>query len=1056
MGLINSAIRYPVTVIVGVLIAVLAGVIALTRVPIQLTPEVERPIITVSTSWFGASPEEIEREIVVEQEEYLKSVEGLLKMTSESSDGQGTITLEFAVGTDITGALVKVTNRLAEVPEYPATADRPVVTSSGPFAGAIAWFVVKSESDDIYVPHLKNYVEDIIKPRLERVPGVSAINVFGGLEEELHVTFDPDLLASMGITINELTAVLQSENRDISAGDFGEGKRRYVVRTVSRFETVEDVANTVITTRRGIPITVADVADVALSHRKPTALVRHMGEPSIAFNAQRQVGANVLTVMDGLLEQMEILNREVLAARGLRVENVYRETVYIDSAISLVFSNLYLGGFLAILTLFLFLRSPSAILVIGMSIPISIIAAFPLMYAFGRSLNVISLAGMAFAVGMVVDSSIVVLENIYRHMQLGKGRWKAALDGTLEVWGALLASAVTTIAVFLPILFIQERAGQLFKDIAIAISTAIAVALVVSMTVIPSLSSRILKVSSKLHGRDESHDWLSRFSARVAAIVDYVNATAKRRLATIAGMVAVCMGLTWALLPNTEYLPNGNQNLIFGFMLPPPGYSIDEMVRVGQTVESQIAHMWQAGGKEAETLPGGGLANFFFVAFQGQAFMGMRAADDSRVRELVPVANGVLQSIPGAIGFASQASLFSRGFAGTRSVQIDVTGPDLPQVLQLAGQVFGQVGQVLPGSSSRPIPGLDLGNPEVRVYPDRVRAADVGFSATDIGRAVNALVDGAIVSDFHHHGDKIDLVLKGRDDWTRHTQSIAQLPIATPSRRIVTIADVADVRQQQGPVQINHVERQRAVSIETVLPDNIPLEAAIARVENDIVRPMRASGQLSGLFDINISGTADDLSRLKTEMLANFNIAVFLTYLLLAALFQSFTYPLVIMLTVPLATFGGVVGLRIVQLFNPGQQLDVLTMLGFVILIGTVINNSILIVHYALQLMREGADPRSAVRESVRVRVRPIFMSTGTSVLGMLPLVVMPGAGSELYRGLGSVVVGGLAMSTVFTLVLTPLVFSFAVEMVVRARGLFGLAETPVTTEPGLGTEQSV
>ncbi|MEW5874979.1 MAG: efflux RND transporter permease subunit [Candidatus Zixiibacteriota bacterium] len=1050
MGFINSSIKYPVTVVVGVLIAILAGVIALTKVPIQLTPEVDRPIITVSTTWFGASPEEIEREIIEEQEEYLKSVEGLLEMTSEAQDGQGTITLEFGVGTDITGALVKVTNRLAEVPEYPETAERPVVTSSGPFEGAIAWFVVKADSGDIYVPHLKNYVEDVIKPRMERVEGVSAINIFGGLEEELHVVFDPDLLASMGITIGELTTALQSENRDISAGDFGEGKRRYVVRTVSRYESEDEVANTVITTRKGIPITVGQVADVRLSHRKPTALVRHKGEPSIAFNAQRQVGANVLTVMDGLLAQMEILNRDVLAPRGLRVENVYRETVYIDSAIDLVFSNLYLGGFLAILTLFLFLRSPSAILVIALSIPISVVAAFPLMYAFGRSVNVISLAGMAFAVGMVVDCSIVVLENIYRHMQMGKSRWTAALEATTEVWGALVASTVTTIAVFLPVLFIQERAGQLFKDIAIAISTAIGVSLFVSITVIPSLSSRILKVSKKLHGRDESHDWLTRFAARVAAIVDYVNATARRRLSTIAGMVLISMGLTWVLLPNAEYLPNGNQNLIFGFMLPPPGYSLDEMIKVGEKVEEQVRPLWETEGEAAKSLPGGGIDNFFFVAFPGQAFLGMRASDDARVKELVPVVNGALFSIPGAIGFASQASLFSRGFAGTRSVQIDITGPDLPKVLGIAGQVFGQVGQVLPGSNSRPIPGLDLGNPEVRVYPDRVRAADVGFSATDIGRAVNALVDGAIVSDYHHEGQKIDLVLKGRDDWTRHTQDIAQLPMATPSRQIVTVGDVAHVQQRQGPVQINHVERQRAVSIETILPDDIPLEGAIASIEDQIVRPMRASGQLAGLYDINISGTADDLTRLKTEMLTDFNIAVFLTYLLLAALFQSFTYPLVIMLTVPLATFGGVLGLRVVQIFSPGQQLDVLTMLGFVILIGTVINNSILIVHHALQLMREGLDPRAAVKESVRVRVRPIFMSTGTSVLGMLPLVVMPGAGSELYRGLGAVVLGGLAMSTVFTLVLTPLVFSFAVELVLKVRGLFGLEQIAVSTAPEL------
>ncbi len=1047
MKLIESSIRYPVTVIVGVLIALMGGFIALTFVPIQLTPDVARPVITVTTNWPGASPEEVEKEIIEEQEEYLKSVEGVLEMNSSSSDGRGEVTLEFAVGTDIVGATVKVSNKLDEVPSYPVDADRPIVSSSGPFDKAIAWFVITTSDSTVYVPHLKTLVEEIVQPRLERVSGVSKINVFGGLEEELHVVFDPEILASSGITISQFIASLRSENRDISAGDFGEGKRRYVVRTISRFDSIEDIEQTVVTVRNGVPVRVGHLAEVSLGYEKPYALVRQKGRPSIAMNAQRQIGANVLDVMDGLLEQVDILNKEVLQPRNLHLENVYRETIYINSAVDLVLNNIYLGGFLAILVLFLFLRSPSSILVIALSIPISIITAFLMMFAFGRTINVISLAGMAFAVGMVVDSSIVVLENIYRHLQMGKSRWKAAAEGTREVWGAVLASTVTTVAVFLPIMFVQERAGQLFRDIAIAISSAIVISLIVSITVIPTLSSRILKVSSKLQNQGTNNSLLARFAQRISSFVDYVNLKASRRLATIAGIIVLSMGSTWLLLPNSEYLPNGNQNLVFGILLPPPGYNLDEMVQVGQGMEGQLRHLWEADDAEAESLPGGGIDNFFLVAFTNQAFMGMRARDEARVKELLPVANGVLRSVPGAIGFASQTSLFERGFAGTRSVQIDITGPELPRVLQIAGQVFGQVGQVLPGANSRPIPGLDLGNPEVRVYPDRVRAADVGFSATEIGVAVNALVDGMQVSDYRLQGREIDLVVKGRSELSQHTQDIAQMPIATGTGELITVGDVARVVQQQGPVQINHVERQRAVSIETVLPDDLALEEAITRIEEQIVGPLRQQNQIGGLYDINITGTADDLSRLQKALTTDFHIAVILTYLLLAALFQSFTYPLVILLTVPLATFGGVLGLRIVQIFDSMQQLDVLTMLGFVILVGTVINNSILIVYRALQLMREGEDARLAVKESVRVRVRPIFMSTATSALGILPLVIMPGAGSELYRGLGSVVVGGLALSSVITLILTPLVFSFAIELVKSIRGVFGMKQVAVGPE---------
>lgn len=1044
MSIIKSSIKFPVTVIVGTLIAVLGGLLALFRVPIQLTPEVEKPFISVNTSWHGASPEEIEKDIVDEQEKFLKRIEGLEKMTSESSDGRGSITLEFPLGTDIIGATVKVNNKLGEVPSYPENADQPVVSSSSPFEGAIAWFVIKSTDSSVYVPELLTLIEDLVQPRLERVQGVAAINIFGGLQQELHVEFDPQEMASLGITVPQLVASLRSENRDISGGDFSEGKRRYVVRTLSRFESIESVEETVVALRGTTPIRIGDIAEVKLGFQKPRAFVRHKGQPAIAFNAQRQIGANVLEVMDGLLVAMEKINEDILRPRNLEMLNVYRETKYIHSAINLVFINMLFGSLLAIGILFFFLRSPASIIVIGISIPVSVISAFLTMFLFGRSINVISLAGMAFAAGMVVDSAIVVMENIYRHLQMGKSRWKASADGTTEVWGAILASAVTTIAVFLPVLFIQERAAQLFRDIAIAISTAIAISLLVSVTIIPSLSARILKLSSGFDSAGGS--FVGRLADRSASIVSFLNEKLWRRLTVVGGGIALTVGLSWGLLPHSEYLPNGNQNLIFAIMLPPPGYNLDEMLEMGKSIEEQISYLWTTPEEEQEEIPGGGIDNFFFVAFAGQAFMGLVANDPSRVKELEQVANEAIYSIPGVFGFARQSSLFSRGLAGTRSVKLDITGPQMDKILSLGREVFQRVGQTLPGSNSRPIPGLDLGNPEVRIRPDKVRAADVGLSASDIGVTISALVDGTVVSGFRHEGRELDLVLKGAGNLAAHTQDIRYLPLATPSGKIITLSDVAEVTLAQGPIQINHVERQRAISIETVLPDDVALEEAIEKVKAEIINPMREEGKLGNLYDISISGTADELAKLRKSLTWNFIIALALTFLLLAALFQSFIYPLVIMLTVPLATFGGVLGLRLVQLFNTEQRLDVLTMLGFVILIGTVVNNSILIVHQALRFMNDGSSSHEAVKESVRIRVRPILMSTMTSAFGMAPLIIMPGAGSELYRGLGSVVVGGLVFSSLVTLVITPLVFSFAIDGVRKIRGWLGLPEFASST----------
>ncbi len=1045
MSFTNSSIKYPVSVIVGVLIAMLGGIVAFFNVPVQLTPEVNNPIITVTTNWTGASPEEIEKEIIDQQEDFLKSVEGVVKMSSQSNYGTGSITLEFTVGTTIEGALLKVTNKLNEVPSYPENANKPVVTTSGRLRGAIAWFIIKSDSD-AYVPHMKKFIEDKIKPYFERVEGVSSINIFGGMDKEVHVVYDPELVASMGITITELTRALRAENRDISGGNFSEGKRRYVIRTLSRFNSLEDIRQTIVKISGGVAIRVMDIAEVSIDYRKPSALVRHKGKPAIAFNAQRELGANVIEIIENLEKQAEIVNKEILGPMGLKVENAYKQSIYINSAIDLVLTNIYLGGLLAILVLFFFLRSPSSILVIGISIPISIITTFLIMFLFGRSINVISLAGMAFAVGMVVDSAIVVLENIYRHLQMGKNRMLAAVEATKEVWGALLASTVTTVAVFLPIMFIEERAGQLFRDISIAISSAIVISLIVSLSVIPSLSARILKSSSKLSNDNNSDSFLERMTARISALVDYINISSRRRIATILSIVFVSLGLSWLLLPASEYLPNGNQNFIFSIIVPPPGYNIDEVVNIGKSVESQLKYLWETPADEAGDLPGGGVSQFFFVALPGNAFMGIRANVETRAKELVGTTNEVLFSIPGSFGFAFQSSLFS--FGGGRSLQIDVTGPDLTKSLPIARKVFGQLGEVIPGSKSRPVSGLDLGNPEIRVIPDRLRAADNGMTATEIGVAVNSLVDGMKIDEYYHEGDNIDLILKGNDNWSRHTQDIAQLPIASPYGRMLTLADLAEIKMEQGPVQVNHVERQRAVSLLTNLPDNIPLEEGMNAIINKIIKPARENKEIGGLYDIKLSGTADDLSRLKKAINLNFTIAIILTYLLLAALLQSFVFPLVIMLTVPLATFGGVLGLRIVQIFNDTQQLDILTMLGFVILVGTVINNSILLVYYALNKVRQGTDPREAVKESVAVRVRPILMSTSTTALGMLPLIIMPGAGSELYRGLGSVVVGGLVLSSVITLVLTPLVFSFALELQIKIRQLLGMSPLALTNNP--------
>ena len=1040
MSLIQAAVRYPVSTAVGVILIVMFGVISLLRLPVQLTPSVEDPIINVTTVWPGASPLEVEREIIQEQEDQLKSLEGMVEMKSESSDSTGVVRLKFQIGTDMNRALLLASNRLEQVPSYPDDVEKPVLTTADADASAFAWFVIAPHGDHPYegdIAELFDFVDDEIRPEFERVPGVASSNFYGGRAREVRVLVDPAALAARQVTIREIADALAAENSNVSGGDFDEGKRRYIVRTVGEYDSTEEIEDVVVAVKNGVPVYLRDVGQAQLGFRKAGARVFNKGRKIIAINAGMEPGRNIFEVMDGVKAAAEMLNEGALADLGLRLEQAYDETEYITSAIDLVQQSLVVGGILAVVMLLLYLRSGSSTLVIAVAIPVSVIGSFILMLAFGRTLNVISLAGMAFAVGMVVDNSIVVLENIYRYRQRGLSRVDAAVRGAREVWGAVLASTVTTIAVFLPLVFMQDEVGQLFGDIALAISCAVALSLIVSITVIPALSAKVLGSSATGSGKRRSLGLLDRVGAgtvdAVASANHRVSGSWLARIGVVVVLTGVSVGLTALLLPERDYLPLGNQNFVFGFMLPPPGYSLDEVASMEQVLRDDLEYLWQAeADTDASDLPGGGIDNFFFVALPSQAFMGARARDSMRVKEIIPIFQASAAKIPGAIFVMSQRSLFERGIGEGRNIDIDISGPDLDRLIGLGGQIFGGVMAEFPGAQARPIPSLDLGNPEVRITADRRRIAELNLSSSDLGFAVDTLVDGAKVSDYQDRGKEIDLRLMIDEDDPRYrTHLLEQLPIAAPSGQLVTLGTVAQIERVNGPVQINRVERRRAITIQLTPSEEMALQEAMTLLDRQVLQPMRANDQLDGGYRVSLSGSAQKLTQTLQSIRWNLLLALVITYLLLAALFESFVYPFVILFSVPLAGFGGVLGLALTDLaVDGGQKLDVLTMLGFIILIGTVVNNAILIVHQSLNLIRSGElVARDAIREAVRQRMRPIFMSVSTSVCGMLPLVLFPGAGSELYRGLGSVVVGGLLLSTVFTLFLVPALLSLSLEL---------------------------
>ncbi len=1147
MRISDFAIANPVKVVVGVILVGMFGLISLFGVPVQMTPEVTRPVIRVRTEWPGAGPQEIENDIVSKQEEQLQDIEGMIDFRSTCYDGGGDIEMEFRVGTNINSTLLKVANSLDQVENYPPDADEPTIYTSSSTSNSIAYlrlmamppsrqqleafrdahpevaepiskllardtietvhvyglarrYPVLNEliKNDPKVLTMRQFAEDVVAARVANVSGVSEAEIYGGSQPELRVVIDPARLAAHQITIEDLRAALVAQNADVSGGDLWEGKRRYMIRTLGQFYTPQDVENVIVAYRDGAPVYVKDLASVQLTSSKTQGAGHQRGVESLTLAVRRTEGTNVLEVMNGVMAVVDELNESILPAMRLKLIPGYDETVYIRSATRLVRNNIFIGGALAICVLLLFLRSGRSTLVVALAIPISCLGTFLVIRLLGRSINVISLAGMSFAIGMVVDAAIVVIENIYSHYQQGEKPFVAASRGTSEVWGAILASTLTTLAVFLPVIFIQEEAGQLFRDIAIAISAGVSISLIVSLTVIPTGAARLLREREHHHELEPHDGWLSRvarswndwivtvterlqdgdvsrpamavvvvlfclgalclvpvrwvaieswphrimqpnllwLAAVGIAIVLFVPmAFRAKRLAIVLTMIMLSMGLSYRLMLPADYLPEGNKNLINGRLNMPAGYNIDQMMAIGSMIEERLQPYWEAeeGSPEEAALDGPRIADFFFVAYRGGTFMGARAAEPERAHELIPVLRRATSGIPGVTAFISQSGLFERRSSGGRNIEIEVSGPELEKLVGIARRITGEVRRMYSPeeteSSVETSPKLDMQSPELHIRRNAEKAAESGVSNVELGYAIDALVDGAYAGRYWHQGKEIDLKIYGADQFSSRTQDIAALPIGTPSGELISISDVADVALSSGPEQVQRIDRERAFIVRVQPGPGIALEEAMQRIDREVLQPIRDSGDLQGIYHLNLAGTADSLRQMRTALSGSMILALVITFLLIAALYESFLYPLVIMISVPMAAVGGFAALRLQYLYS-GQRLDTLTMLGFIILIGTVVNNAILIVNQALNYIRhEGRHHREAVTESVRGRIRPIFMSTMTTVLGMLPLVCLPGAGSELYRGLGSVVVGGLLVSTIFTLFLVPILFTLTFEL---------------------------
>ncbi len=1007
MTLTRIALGNPVAVIVAGILVVIFGTLSLLRLPIQMTPEIERPEISIQTPWRASAPNEVESEIIEPQEDVLRSVPGLERMSSTASFGSGSVQLEFAIGTDMNRALIEVMNRLNQVPRYPVDANEPVISVGGNnFEKVIAWFAVRSKpGNERPVASYEDFLEETLITRLERVPGVSRTGMFGGRRHEVRITFDPYKAASIGLDLTSIPGELGA-NANISAGSNEVGRRQYTVRFSGKYE-IEALGDLVLTWRDGEPIRLRDIARIHLEMVDPSTILVMSGRPAVGMMVIPESGVNVLEVMDAIKEAVADLAANELERAGLEISQNYDESVYVVSSMEMVRNNLLLGMSLAVVVLWWFLRKFRATLIVALSIPLCLFVAFIVLNVMGRTLNIISLAGLAFATGMVLDSAIVVLENIFRQREAGRSGDEASERGVMQVWGALLASTATTVAIFMPVVFLEDEAGQLFSDLAITISAAVIASLMVAVTVLPSAASNWIRGSAI---EDLHRNWWR-------WITDHImrwTGTPRRRKTWVGILLSVPLALALLLTPSADYLPEGKRNFIFGFMISPPGLGIETAKAEVMDVLSERLAPHINGQHPIQ------LQNYFVGSSRSfGTFVGARTRDVGDVDEFIGILNTqVLTGFPDTIAFANRRPIFG-GSRGGRQINVDLHADSFESLIAggLAG--YGAIAQVMPQANVRPLPGLEQAEPELRLIPDDRRIAEVGWNRSRMATIIRAMGDGAFMGEYFDGTRRYNIIMRAENWYT--PEELAAMPVATASGEIQTIGELAKVTRTAGPSQIRRVDRKRTLTLQVTPPSEMPLEDAISLIDENVVPGIMEKLPQDG--SIRMRGTAEALDQALGSMSGSFTLAVVILYLLISALFRSFKDSLLVIMTIPMATVGGIISLRLMDLAlfaSGGQKMDLLTMIGFVILLGLVVNNAILLVYRARDAEREGMSRKDAVESAVRLRLRPILMSTMTSIFGMLPLMLMPGSGTELYRGMATVIIGGMLVSGLFTLILLP------------------------------------
>ncbi len=1007
MSLARASVRRPVLTVMVTLAVLVLGAVALTHLRVDLLPSVELPTISVRASYEGADPVVMERLVTQIVEEIVATVPGVVEMTSQSYEGNSRVRVSFAWGTDVDTAAADVRATIEdEIGELPDEAGPVRVSKFDIDSFPVVILGISSVLDPV---ELTGIVNDQIRYRFSRIPGVAQVDPWGGYEREVRIELDPERINALGLPLDDVLQALRDANVDLPAGKIESGRYEVTLRAPAEFNSLEQIRNTVIGRRDGALVTLRQVAAVTDTHERLSRIVRVNGELGLRVGIRKQSGANTVEVGRRILEEVEEINE---AFPQLRVVPVINQGNFIERAIGNVARSVLYGGSLAILVLLFFLRDIRSTLVIALAIPISVVATFALMYFSGFTLNLMTLGGLALGVGMMVDSSVVVLENIFRRRQeFGDAPVDAAVEGTREVSSAVIAGTVTTLVIFLPLLFVEGVAGVLFGELAYVIMFSLFCALLVALSLVPMLGSRLLGGGDSTAGPRRGL-----LAAMEEGYRDLVRAVLRWRLVTLVVAAALFAGsIMLAPWIGTEFVPPSDEGEVRVNAEMEVGTRLDLIDERMRMLEEKVFAAVPEMVSNVVSVQSSGTSGR--SAARGEIRISLTPAAE-RERSNLQIAEALRTELEGAIpGIdvrvrAPQGQfILERLLSGAESVTVEVRGYALDTLDALAQRVAAAIDDV-EGITDVQL-SREAGIPQREILVDRQKAADLGMSVRDVSRVIETAVAGSRAGEFRVAGDSYPIRVRLEDAERRSLDEILNLVIRTPDDELVALRNLVTTRTGTGPVTIERKDQQRLVTVRANVSgrDLGSVAADIGARLDTIPRPVG--------YDLIIAGSFEEQQKSFRELAISLVLALLLVYMVLASQYESLRDPLVVMFSVPFAATG-----VILTLFLTDTTMNLQSAIGCIMLGGIVVNNAILLVDQAGQFRRAGMDTDAALAEAGRRRLRPVLMTTLTTILALMPLTLGIGEGSDAQAPMARAVVGGLAMSTLVTLVLVPVVYS--------------------------------